>query len=200
MKALTLEQQKAAVAAGVVLLAIAAWFLLVAPKQREVTLLKTQIRHETVRIGQGPPPAPAAISEVERTLWTELETRLRERYPAESDLPKAMAAVSGIARASGLTPVNIELITVIPPAPGAPAVAVIPGAPPVQVFHAPPPLTVNATMIKLVAEKHRYRDLVRFVERLASAPVYVAVRALEIRRTDNELTTEIILSSFRWTR
>lgn len=207
MKALSVPQLTAAVIAGLVAMAVGGYLGLVMPKVREVDRLKAQVRQERVRAGQRPPEAAAPITEDERKLWVALEQRLRAHYPTESELPKAMATVAEVARASGMAPLSLEVLGVPGAAspPGTPATPPPPaGAPPAPpgppVFQPPPPLATNAATIKLMAGDHRYRDLVRFVDGLATAPVYVAVRSLEVKRTDTKLTTEMQVTSFRWAR
>jgi Tfp pilus assembly protein PilO len=198
VKALSLRQQGAAVAGGVIVIAVVAYFGLVAPKLREINVLNGQVRQQKARTTQRPPAPPVAISDAERKLWATLEQRLRERYPSESELPKALASVAQLARGAGMTPLSLEVVA--PPARAGTPPAAAPPAPSAPVFQLPPELAVNGPTIRLVAGSHRYRDLVRFVDGLGTAPVAVAVRALDVKRTDDQLTTEIMLTSFRWAR
>lgn len=197
MKALSLRQQWAAAASAIVAIGVVAYFGLVAPKAREIDVLKAQVRQQQARASQRPPVPPVTISDEERRLWAVLEQRLRERYPSEQELPKALAAVAELARSAGMTPIGLEIVGAAAGPRGS-----TPGAPgPVTgQFSTPPELVANGPTIRLVAGSHRYRDLVRFVDRLGTAPISVAVRALDVKRTDDQLTTEILLTSFRWAR
>src|SRR5581483_10479487 len=58
----------------------------------------------------------------------------------------------------------------------------------------PPELAPNPSRFTLVA-RHRYRDLVTFVDGLGRLPVYVALEALEVRRADDRLTSELTFAS-----
>jgi Tfp pilus assembly protein PilO len=130
-----------------------------------------------------------AVTDEERRLWAQLADRLRRRYPGDDELPAAMAAVAEWARTSGLEVVALDLEPVAArPSTGTPARAT--SSPPAE-------LTEHPTRLKLVA-RHRYRDLVRFVDGLGRLPVYVVVHSLDIRRTDDRLTSELSLVSLRW--
>jgi hypothetical protein len=182
---------RALIAGGLVALAAAGGYLgLLAPKYREVKTLKAQLAREVP--SREPRASVAPIGEEERKLWRELEERLRGRYPGEPALPKAVGVVAELARASGMELVSLEIQT--PQAGLAPRPRTALPPPP---FQPPAELAVNPSTIKLVA-RHRYRELVAFVEGLRRVPVYVAVQSLEVKRQDNRLTTEVSFASFRW--
>jgi len=185
---------RAVVAAGLIaLLGAGGYFGLVAPKLREVNTLKAQLARE-MRSGGSAQPVPlvSPITETERQLWGELEARVRERYPAEPVLPKALGVLADLAGSSGMELVSLEIRR---PQTGPAAEPGKPTAPPR--FQPPPELALNPSTVTLVAH-HRYRDLVEFLERLRRAPVYVAVHSLEVKRVENRLTSEISFVSLRW--
>lgn len=185
---------RAVVAVGLVALLGAGGYLgLVAPKQRQVQALKAQLaREESAVQSLQPVPSVSPITEAEQKLWRELEERLRARYPAEQALPKAVGVVADLARSSGMEIVSLDVQT--PPAGAATDPRKAPPPPP---FQPPAELAVNPSTIKLVV-RHRYRDLVQFLEGLGRVPVYVAVQSLEVKRVENRLTTEAVFAAFRW--
>lgn len=186
-----------AVAALALVLAVMAggYFGLLAPKLRETQSLRSQLATMR-RSPPAPAPAEAPITPAERELWKELEERLRGRYPREADLPRVTAMVASLARSAGVELLTLEIDT----SAGQPTVGLAAAAaatpPP---FRPPPELAVNPSTVKVVM-KHRYRDLVEFVDRLPEAPVYVAVKSLEIKRIDNHLMTEAVFASLRWAK
>lgn len=187
---------RALVAVGVVaFLGLGGYLGLVAPKLREVRTLNAQAAREA-EAARAPqqPPSVAPIVEAERELWNELEKRLQGRYPPEAALPRAAGALANLARASGLELVSVEIQTPRPSDVADPKKT--PAPPP---FQPPSELAVNPSTIKLVA-RHRYRNLVEFLEGLRRIPVYVALQSLEVKRVENELTTEAAFASFRWGR
>lgn len=167
----------------VVLLGAGGYFGLLAPKLREVGALKAQLIRE-VGAARTPPPllSVSPITQSERELWGEMERRFRGRYPAEAELPKALGLVASLARSSGM---EISSLEIQAPQTGP------------SLFRPPPEFGMNPSTIKL-AVRHRYRDLVEFLERLGPAPIYVAVHSLEVKRVENRLTTELLFASFRW--
>ncbi len=188
---------QAGVVAGILgLAAVGGYAGLVMPKSREVKNLKVQLARgdEPIPVvGETAPP----ISEEERKLWAQLEERLRQRYPAEKDLPGALKAVAELARAARMELVAVDLQTpAVPKSPGTspPNPAAASAAPGLKV---PPPFAANQTVIKLTAT-HRYRDLVEFLDGLSRLPVAVSIDSLEIRRIENRLTTEMTLRTLRW--
>ncbi len=181
------KMQAAIAVASVVLLAVGGYFGLLAPRQREVSLLRAQAARAAPPGSARRVDGVAPIGDVERRLWDELEGRLRARYPAEPELPRAMAAIARIAGSAGMELVNLEIQS---PPPAAP-----PAARPL--FQPPSELVVNPSVVKLVA-RHRYRNLVEFLEALAGDPVYVAVQSLDVKRVDDRLTSEMAFVSLRW--
>lgn len=180
----------AAVALGV--LGAAGYGVLVLPKQRETAALKVQQARQ--RSDPGPAAPIPAISAEERRLWGDLEARLRQRFPAEKDLPDALRGVAELARAAGMELVALNLHTPAAPAPGA-------GGPPAATttvaLRVPAPLTPSTTTIKMTVV-HRYRDLVQFLDGLPRLSVAVIVESIEATRVDNALKTEITLRTLRW--
>lgn len=207
-KTLPFRVQVAVVAAGLALVGVSGYVTLVAPKYREIRTLKAQLARQEPEPTQPAEPIPP-ISEEERKLWNQLEARLRERFPAEKDLPGALKALAELARSA-----NMELVALSLQAPGArstgpssgvtvqvgtPSLAGKPAgsSPGPPQFRVPPPLAASPTIIKLTAI-HHYRDLVQFLAGLDSLPVVVAVESLEVTRVENRLTTEMTLRTLIW--
>ncbi len=172
---------------------------------RDLRALGTELaRERALDAGAADPVAVPPVSEEERELWRQLEERLRRRFPAEADLPRAVGTVADWARAAGLELVDLEIqgpgrsAATAPAAPAAPAPG--PSGPPAPgrpLPALPPELAPNPSRFTLVA-RHRYRDLVTFVDGLGRLPVYVALEALEVRRADDRLTSELTFASLRW--
>lgn len=192
LQKLPFRLQVATVAGVLVLLGIGGYAGLVMPKTREIKTLRAQL----LRGEPDPLPAQqfAPITEEERRLWGELETRLRKRFPAEKDLPGAIEAVADLARFARMELLSLNLE---PPPPKGPPTRGTTAAPPPPALRVPSPLTVSPTAIKLTAI-HRYRDLVQFLDGLPRLPVAVAVESMEVKRQDGTLTTEITLRTLRW--
>jgi Tfp pilus assembly protein PilO len=171
---------------------IVGYGILVIPQQRQLNTLKTQLARrapEPVTAGE---PIPG-ITDEERKLWGQLEARLRERFPAEKDLPEALRSVADLARSSGMELVALNLhirSAKVPGVPGAPA-------PSPAASRLSPPLSPSPTTIKLTVI-HRYRDLVQFLDGLPRLSVLVIVESLEAKRVENVLSTEITLRTLRW--
>lgn len=162
--------------------AVGGYVGLVAPKAREIAQLESQLRTGSTTVP--PPSAPAvSIGETERRLWRELETRVRARFVAPSDQLRALDDVSQIASRAGLslTAVAIQNPQVLRP------------------LTTPGSLAVNPGSIRLTA-RHRYAELVDFLERVRRGRTYVAVESLDVRRVDDHLESEIRLISLRWDR
>lgn len=173
--------RRALVTLGVVLLLAVAGSWLVAAKARDLRALRAQL---AAQMRSGAPLLAAEtgpITDEERRLWTQLEERLHRRYPGEAELPRAMVAVAEWARASGMELLSLDVQA--PPG--------VPGAP------LPPELALNGPRFKLVV-RHRYRDLVRFIDGLPRLSVYVALQSLDVRRTEDWLTTEVAFATLRW--
>jgi len=176
------------------LVGVGGWAGLVAPKNREIGTLKARL--ETERpvwlAPREPTRPPPPITEEEQKLWGLLEVRLRERFPAEKALPGALEAVAELARASRMELVALNFQTPTAKSPAAPGQ---PSPPPS--LRVPPPLQLSRSIIKLTV-RHRYRDLVGFLEGLDRLQVAVAVQSLEVTREEGRLTTEMTLRTFRW--
>lgn len=175
----------------VVALCVLAGLVLVAVEVREARTLRAQLTAATrsAAVGDAEP-----IGEEERTLWTQLDERLRRRYPPEPELPRAMAALAEWSRSAGLELLSVDVQPLPAAAAGAASTAVpatVPGA------TIPSELAINGTRLRLVV-RHRYRDLVKFVDGLDRLPVYVALQSLETRRADDTLVTELSLLTLRW--
>jgi len=162
-----------ALATGVV-----GYLTLVAPKAHEVAQLESQLH-----LGAGPAvTAPAvAIGETERQLWRELEARLRARFVEPSDQLRALDEVGRLASDAGLslTSVAIQNPQVLRP------------------LTTPGSLAVNPGSIRLTA-RHRYAELVDFLEAVRHGRTYVVLESLDVRRVDDHLESEIRLISLQW--
>lgn len=163
-----------ALATGVV-----GYLTLVAPKALAVAQLESQLR-----LAAGAVPvvtAAAAIGDTERQLWRELEARLRVRFAEPSDQLRALDEVGRLASDAGLslTAVAIQDPQTLRP------------------LTTPGSLAVNPGSIRLTA-RHRYAELVGFLEALRHARTYVVVESLDVRRVDDHLESEIRLISLQW--
>ena len=176
------------------LVGVGGWAGLVAPKNREIGTLKARLETERPDslAPREPTRPPPPITEEEQKLWGLLEVRLRERFPAEKALPGALEAVAELARASRMELVALNFQTPTAKSPAAPGQ---PSPPPS--LRVPPPLQLSRSIIKLTV-RHRYRDLVGFLEGLDRLQVAVAVQSLEVTREEGRLTTEMTLRTFRW--
>ena len=194
----TLEAKiQVAIVAGVLaLIGVGGYTGLVAPKNREIKNLKVQLTREEPDSITAPQPF-SPITEEERKLWEQLEARLRERFPADKDLPAALRAVAELARSARMELVSLNLQTPAVKSTGGASGAAASGAanpPPLQI---PPPLTLSPALIKLTA-LHRYGDLVQFLDGLDRLPVAVTVESMEVKRVENHLSTEMTLRTLRW--
>lgn len=194
LQKLPFRAQVVMVAGLLALVGVGGYAGLVAPKNREISTLKAQLARERLDslAPRQPTEPPPPITEEEQKLWGLLEARLRERFPAEKALPGALEAVAELARASRMELVALNLQTPTAKPPGA-----APGPPSPPPLRVPPPLKPSPTLIKLTV-RHRYQDLVGFLEGLDRLQVAVAVQSLEVTREDGRLSTEITLRAFRW--
>ena len=185
-------------ALGVLLLVIVGgYFGVIAPRRAAVARLETQLRAEATAAAS--PVSEAPISDAERASWQATETQVRARFVSPEDQHRTLVEVGQLARSTGLrvrelllqdenaAPVNAQPGTLAPAA--APTVALP--------FAVPPQLMPNSGSIRIVA-RHRYRDLIDFLDRVGHGNAYVAVRSLDVRRIDQYLESEITLVSFRW--
>ena len=186
-------------AIGVLLLVIVGgYFGLIAPRRAAVARLEMQLR--AAAAAPRSPVSEAPISDAERTAWRATETQVRARFISPEDQHRTLVDVGQLARSTGLRVRELLLQDE-----GAPAVSASPGAPAAAAastvsvpFALPPQLTPNGGSIRVVA-RHRYRDLIDFLDRVGHGNAYVAVRSLDVRRIDQYLESEITLVSFRWT-
>lgn len=185
------------------LLAVGGYLGLVAPKYREIRMLKAQLaRGETERrVVREQQRSVPPVGEEERKLWKQLEARLRDRFPPEQALPSALEAVADLARSAGMQLVSLNLQS--PPSDGeasrgrrsrGPSRSERPRS---SSFRVPRGLTASPLIIRLRAV-HRYRHLVRFLEGLRSLSMYVAVESVQVQHEDGQLGTEMQLRTFRW--
>ena len=107
------------------------------------------------------------------------------------DQRELMVDLAQLARASGMLVVDVQLEGLTP---GATAEAT---PAPSLAIPAPPTLASNPGVIRLTV-RHQYRALIDFLDRLATGNTYVAVQALDVRRVENLLQSDIRLVSFRW--
>ena len=194
-RTLEFKIQVAIVAGALALVGVGGYTGLVTPKNREIKNLKAQLAREDPDSSTAP-QSFSPITEAERELWGQLEARLRERFPADKDLPAALRAVAELARSARMELVSLNLHTPTVKSTGAASGAANP-PPPQVALQVPPPLTLSPTLIKLTAF-HRYRDLVQFLDGLDRLPVAVTVESMEVRRVENQLSTEVTLRTLRW--
>lgn len=194
LQKLPFRVQVVVVAGLLALVGVGGYAGLVAPKNREISSLKVQLARERLNAlaPRQPTEPPPPITEEERKLWGLLEARLHERFPADKALPGALEAVAELARASRMELVTLNLHTPTAKPPG-----VAPGSPSPPSLRVPPPLKPSSTLIKLTV-RHRYQDLVGFLEGLDRLPVAVTVQSLEVRRQEDRLSTEVTLRTFKW--
>lgn len=195
LQKLPFRLQVSVVVAMLALVGLGGYAGLVLPKNREIKTLRTQLAREEPEPIKARATAPP-IGEEERKLWGQLEARLRQRFPAEKDLPGAVEAVADLARSAHMELVSLHLQTP-PPQKSTPGAQATAGAPTAPVFQIPPPLSMNPTLIKL-SVLHRYRDLVQFLDGLPNLPVAVTIESMDVRRVDNRLSTEMTLRTLRW--
>jgi hypothetical protein len=169
----------------IVVIALGGYVGLIAPARREVRRLAGEINALSAKLA-GEPVSPVPISPSERASQRQIEGRLRERFPPPEDQLRAVAEITDHARAAGVVLTDVEIL-----GPGGPGGR---GAPPL----APPAtLALNPGIIRLAA-RHRYRELVGFVDRLVGSQTYMAVEALQVKRVEDYLESEIRLVSLRW--
>jgi hypothetical protein len=176
--------------AGVFVVAVGGYFGLVWPAGRDVRQLQTQLSALSAQAA-GAAQAPAPVTDVERASWQTVEERVRERFVVPDDQRELMVDLAQLARASGMLVIDMQLEGLTP---GATAEAT---PAPSFAIPAPPTLASNPGVIRLTV-RHQYRALIDFLDQLATGNTYVAVQALDVRRVENLLQSDIRLVSFRW--
>ena len=158
------------------------YVILIVPKAREIAQLESQLKLASAAVPAATAPA-VAIGSTERELWRELEARVRARFVAPSDQVHALDEVGRMASDAGLrlTAMTIQDPHVLRPLP------------------TPERLAVNPGSIKITA-RHRFVELIDFLEALRHGQTYVMLESLDVRRVDNQLESEIRLISLRWQR
>lgn len=198
-------------AIGVVLvLAVAGYFAVVAPKRREIARLEQQLKTVTAQAAAVANLTP--ITEDERARWRTIEKQVRDRFVAPEDQFRVLVESGQLARSLGLTVVDLQLqgagvapISAAPPAGPATAVVVSPLTPATPaalevaplMFPMPANLAANPRVVRLVA-RHAFRDLVAFLDRIGTGNSYLALQALDVRRVGGHLESDIRLASLRW--
>lgn len=183
--------------AAVFIVAVGGYVGLVAPKRREVARLEVQLKAALM------PPAAVStstpITDEERAMWKIVQQQVRQRFVAPENQLRLLVKTGQLARSVGLTVTDLQIQNTATPAPGAPPAPVGVTPPPAAslMFAMPPNLAVNPGVIRVTA-RHRYRDVVTFLERVRSGNAYVALQALDIRRVDTHLESDIRLASLRW--
>ena len=169
---------------------VAGYFAFVLPRSREVANLERQI---AASAPLGAAAAIEPISDEERVRWAELQALVQSRFVSPEEQLRLMVQAGRVAGASGLvvTGLTLEEAAVAATPAGEGAAAESPFVPPGM-------LAPNAGVIRLTA-RHRYGDLVDFLDRLGRGATYVALRSADIRRVDGHLESELRLSSLRWT-
>ena len=183
----------AAIAVALVcVIAIGGYFGLVAPQRRAIAQLERQLKaaeRSSAGVASEPP-----ISDAERAAWVRVDTDVRQRFVTPEDQHRTLVEVGQLARATGMNVRELLLQNVgaNPAAPATPAPAMT------LPFPMSPKLAVNPGVIRLVA-RHRYPDLIDFLDRVGHGNTYVAVQSLDTRRVEGYLESEIKLVSLRWT-
>lgn len=166
-------------------IALGGYFGLVAPARREVVRLEAQVNTVSAKLA-GATASAVPISPTERASWRQIEGRLQERFVIPEDQLRALAEAVDHARAAGLVVTDVEIQS-----------GAAPGQPVAAPFVVPANLALNPGIIRLSA-RHRYAELVDFLDRMDGGIMYVAVEALDVRRADDYLQSEIRLMSLRW--
>ena len=183
MRQLPVTKGAFAAVALVLVTGIGGYFALVAPKARAIAQLDLQLK--TAPVPTEPPVmSTVSISDAERSLWSELETRVHARFVAPDDQLRALGEVMEQARATGLTVSELGIVNAQAQAVQSPLTSSA-------------NLTVNPGVIRLTA-RHRYPELVAFLDGIRRGRRYVAVQGLTVRRVDDHLESEILLVSLRW--
>lgn len=161
---------------------------MVAPRVREIARLEAQwnaTRTQTVDAAAGAP-----ITDAERARWRDIEALVRGRFVVPEDQLRVLVEVGQVARATGMSVTDLRLEGDTPA--GAAQAVVLPSA-------VPPDLAVNPAVIRLIA-RHRYHDLVDFLDRVGRGTTYVALQSLDVSRVGDHLESDIRLASLRWAK
>lgn len=192
MRQLPLTRAALVSLAAVLVVAVGGYFGLVWPARRELVRLQSQLTAMSAQAA-GAAPTVLPVTDVERASWQNVETRVRERFIVPDDQFRLLVDIAQLARATGMAVTEIQLEGAVSAQPGQagplPTIA-LPLTPPSN-------LAVNPGVIRLTA-RHGYRALVDFLDRLGTGNTYVAVQALDVRRVDNVLQSDIRLVSLRW--
>ena len=176
----------------VFVVAIGGYFGLVAPKSRAVAQLEQQLK--TAERSSSAVGSALPISDAERAAWARVDVDVRRRFVNPEDQHRTLVEVGQLARAMGMNVRELLLQNVGAP-PGAPAA---PGPAATLPFPMPPKMAVNPGVIRIVA-RHRYLDLINFLDRVGRGNTYVMVQSLDTRRVEGSLESEIKLVSLGWT-
>lgn len=182
-------------ALGAIAIAVAiivgGYFGVVAPRRREVTRLESQLSATLTKTAAVAEPV-TPVTEAERARWREIDTLVRQRFVTPDDQMRVVLEVGRIARETGVMVMDLRLETAATGANGnAPQAVVLPAALPAR-------LALNPGVISLSA-RHRYDELVDFLDRLGKGNRYVALQSIDIRRVRDHLESDIRLASLRWT-
>lgn len=183
----------AALAAIAIALAIivGGYFGVVAPRVREVARLEAQLSATLTKTAAAAEPV-TPVTEAERARWREIDTLVRGRFVSPDDQMRVVLDVGRIARETALTVIDLRLETAATGANGgAPQDVILPAALPAR-------LALNPGVISLSA-RHRYSELIDFLDRLGRGNRYVALQSLDVRRVRDHLESDIRLASLRWT-
>jgi hypothetical protein len=164
----------------------------VAPRAREVARLQAQLSSTLTRTPGAGPVEP--VTDAERARWREVDALVRARFVPPDDQLRVVLDVGRIARAAAVNVTDLRLENAAPGPTGG-------GGPAQDVIlpsGVPSTLAINPGIISLSA-RHRYSELIDFLDRLARGNRYVAVQSLDVRRVEDHLESEIRLASLRWT-
>lgn len=180
MRALPLNRRALAALGLAVATGAGGYVTLVRPKAQAIAQLEGQLTLVSAALPRAAVPA-TAVGDTERQLWRELESRLHARFVAPSDQVRALDEVGRMASDAGLFLTGVTMED--------PQVR--------RTLRTPGDLAVNPGSIRLTA-RHRYAELIDFLEALRHGQTYVVLESLDVRRVDDQLASEIRLISLRW--
>ena len=162
---------------GAIVIAAAAYFLLLAPAEAEVSQLRAQLSSLQSEITR----SKAIVADLlkYRREVTELEARLnalKDRLPGEKEIPTLYRSVSDAATASGLA---VSLFQPRPPV--------------VRDYYSEIPIAVNA--------EASYHQLGEFFERVAGFPRVVTVQEMKmagVAKSRNPLRADLVLATYQY--
>jgi len=162
---------------GVIVIAAAAYFLLLAPAQAEVTRLRAQLDSLQREVAR----SRAIVADLlkYRREAAELEARLnalKEKLPGEREIPTLYRALSDAAAAAGL---GVSLFQ--------------PRAPVVREYYSEIPITLNAE-----AGYHQFAEFFERVAKLARVVNVTEIKLTGVSRPRNPVRAELVLATYMY--